>query len=202
MCGIFAAFNTKTFNELAKLNQYRGYDNYSITALAPMPEGVQSELQGAGKIPEYGSKDRLYKIGHVQASTSPNSRIHPVEYREVCMIHNGIVKASGLSDDDWDTEYLLMGLYNASDPEIFLSDLNGSFACILWDTTGGIVVFRNQTSPLFYDNKLNLSSTKFPGSKELPVNKVFHFDLATRKMTEVGAFENKQSHYFILEEDR
>jgi len=198
MCGIFASFNTRTFNRLAKLNQYRGHDAFSITAMDD--GGVTSQLQGEGKVPEYGADDPLYKIGHCQSCTSPNSRIHPVEYHEVSMIHNGIVKARGLGEGDWDTEYLLRGLYDAEDPEQFLSDLNGSFACIAWDLRGGIVVFRNQTSPLFYDEEMNLSSTPFDGSKELPTNKVFNFSEGTRSMIEVATFDNKQSHYFILKD--
>jgi hypothetical protein len=67
-------------------------------------------------------------------------------------------------------------------------------------SSGEMFVFRNEISPMFYDNDLNFSSTKFEGSKPLEPNKVFKLNLKYKQMTVVSFFSTLENPYFIPEE--
>ena len=199
MCGIFASFNRDTIKELFELNSYRGCHSFSI-------------MQGGRVIRELGAfnyslvDSKGYKVCHVQAPTTSArgiESVHPAQIGEALLWHNGIIKDFDVvrlqkeldSKCAWDTKLLLQALGNC-DMEETLSQINGSFACIM-RLHNQLYVFRNEISPLFFDDKLNISSVKFPNSRPVPPNKIFILDLDDLELIPVGAFQTLENPYFF-----
>ena len=124
-----------------------------------------------------------YCIVHQQAPTTENrdiSAVHPAEYNGMYLWHNGILKPNTIkylqeickSDSSWDSMLLLNYLYYHTAP----NEIDGSFSCLFWDNTSPhtqqLYMFRNEIAPLFIDDDLNISSTKFANSKSVKPNRL------------------------------
>ncbi len=201
MCGIFCGKN-QILHELYQLNSYRGNYSYSVfNQLSGIKKGLgkpDSELFDTG----------YYSVCHVQAPTTEisnsTSNIHPAVYNGMFLWHNGIIKDFEVArlqtkyntTETWDTALLLREL-DSNDFLENLSDLNGSFACILVDGSD-YFVFRNEISPLFYDSNLNISSVKFPNSIPVPANNFFMLDFELLELVDLDMkFETKENPYFF-----
>src|SRR5574343_406577 len=199
MCGIFCSFSKDKLIELAKLNSYRGEHSYSVYNTDTL------ELKK-----DFGSFDATkissgHSICHVQAPTTTEKtydNIHPSEVDGTYMWHNGIIKEFSITelqknlstDEKWDTKLLHESfLINYES----LSTINGSFACVCIEN-GSIYVFRNEISPLFIDENLNISSVKFDGAVSLDPNVVFELDLKAKKLINTGLkFKTLENPYFF-----
>ena len=60
------------------------------------------------------------------------------------------------SKEQWDTGLMHDWLINKKS----LDYIDGTFACLRYKN-GKLYIFRNEISPLFIDDELNISSTKF-----------------------------------------
>lgn len=167
MCGIYCSFDRKIFETLKTLNSYRGSVNESTT--------------------EFND----YLIGHSQAPTSKTSHVHPAVYKNAKLWHNGLVL--GMTNQ-WDTEYILKSIRDVGFET--LSQLDGSFACI-YQVDNELFIFRNELSPLFVDDKLNISSTKFIYSHDIDPNTVFKVDLFNKRLIKIAEFETKNNPYYF-----
>lgn len=204
MCAIFCSFDVNMLNKLYKLNAYRGELGYSLgifkteytTTLQnlfqekePYPEDFISKIGAPGH----------YYVGHSQAPTTNNDNQHPSVVKTSYLWHNGIIKQSRIPEGYWDTLWLHEKIvYKGFES---LSDIDGTFACVYYNNYE-LLVFRNEISPLYYDNNLNISSTEFEGSALLPANKVFRLNTFNYKelpLSEVYSFETKENPYFIPE---
>lgn len=199
MCGIFCSFSKDKLLELAKLNASRGGHSFSImTDLG----GIHKNF---GKFDISCAPEGNFFVCHVQAPTTEErgvESIHPAEYQTAKLWHNGIIKDFDVTrlqqkqntQQKWDTMLLLHEILESKQN---LNEINGSFACILYHD-GDFYAFRNEISPLFYDQELSISSLKFAASKSLPANEFFKLNLQTRTMDATGIkFATKENPYFF-----
>lgn len=205
MCGIFCSFDKKRINDLRELNSYRGSHSYSVYLVGGVIYKAMGDMN-MDMVPESG-----YKICHVQAPTTEARSIdsvHPATKNGYMMLwHNGIIKNFDVerlqkkqgTSIQWDTALLLDEL-DSDEWLANLSEVNGSFACVFYDG-GEVYVFRNEISPLFYDDELNISSVKFDGSRSLPPNKVFMLDLKQKCLVDMDfEFTTKENPYYFGDE--
>ena len=198
MCGIVASFDKETLKDLFAYNSYRGELSYSLASFNTNSE-LQVIMKGPGKMPEnfidnYPMSGDYY-IGHTQAPTTEAYNIHPASYKGSLLWHNGIIK-QGMFEGPWDTEFILKSIIEVGYRG--LSTLNGTFACIHY-INNKLFVFRNEICPLFYDDNLNFSSTKFPGSKPLRADIVWEIDLLTKTLQPGTRFTTLENPYYFEE---
>jgi len=201
MCAITASFDKNKLGELYKLNAYRGELNYSLATFKLYKSKIefQTLFQDAGKMPDtlidsIPSKEGDFILAHSQAPTTNSKNIHPAVYGDAMLWHNGIIKQKNLSEDTWDTQWLLEQIVNYGWSS--LSRVDGTFACMMYNS-GELFVFRNEISPMFYDDSLNFSSTRFNSARELPPNKVFKVNLSYKTIEPVAYFETLENPYYI-----
>lgn len=206
MCGIFASFSPERLKELHKLNNYRGALSYSICSFKPFNVNIKhSPIIPAVLYSNAGDlSDKLvdglhtsvgdYMVAHVQAPTTQADNRHPAAVAGRMLWHNGIIKQKYLGADTWDTQWLLRNIIDHDWD--FLSQVDGTFACVMYGDDS-LYVFRNEISPMFVDDNLNLSSTKFHGSRDLPPNVVYELMLQDRTLSEIHTFKTKHNPYFF-----
>jgi len=206
MCAIIGSFSKDKLIELIDLNSYRGSHSYSFSRLH-----LHGDLHVFNK--GMGTFDKAlldildegdYGIIHIQAPTTEArdfDSVHPAREWFTALWHNGIIKANYVkemqarfgNDTEWDTQLLLRAV-NTSRDEI--NNVDGSFSC-LWYDGAGAYLFRNDISPMFYDDQLNISSTKFNGSIPTPPNKFLYMDLETRALYNRGEFKTVENPYYF-----
>jgi glutamine phosphoribosylpyrophosphate amidotransferase len=149
-----------------------------------------------------------YYIAHQQAPTTENKDImsvHPAEVNKELLWHNGIIKEDEVArlqqlldvKYTWDTKLLLLHLIKYQN----VDNIDGSFSCVYHDKKS-LFLFRNEISPLFYDRRSNISSTKFKDSMSLPPNQILKFipNIDSRPDLEfVTKFTTKENPYFFIE---
>lgn len=203
MCAISGSHRVSKIQELYKLNAYRGELSYSFTAFKSLNNRVELKIAYSddGPLPEHillasswDSQVDNYYIAHSQAPTTQTDNRHPAMFGDAMLWHNGIIKQSVLPSNTWDTAWLLEKILDYGWSS--LSRVDGTFACVMY-YSGELFVFRNEISPLFIDNHLNISSTKFNGSEELEPNKVFKLYLNDKKIAPVAYFETAENPYYL-----
>lgn len=205
MCGLFGSRDNAKFIELAKLNAHRGNKSYSIAVFDDDGDCLGLH-QSAGEFNPEFVKDG-YKVGHVQAPTTEakddGSTIHPAHFNGYMLWHNGIIKdfevkrlqSKYKTDETWDTMLLLEELIEV-DWLYNISNINGSFACAMYDN-GFLYLFRNEISPLFVDDDMNFSSVKFEGSESLPANTIFMLADGMSRLQPIGEFTTLENPYYF-----
>ena len=207
MCAIVGSFDKDTLIKLIELNSYRGSHSYSFSSIS---NGILTvHKKEFGKIdPSIISLEKgSYGIVHVQAPTTEAKQlnsIHPAEEENTRLWHNGIIKADHVkkmqarfgNDTSWDTELLLRAINTSKDE---LNDVDGSFSC-LWSDGAGAYLFRNDISPMFYDDKLNISSTRFEGSWPTPANKILSMNFSRMQLNTIGEFRTVENPYYFGDE--
>lgn len=209
MCGIFSSTSHRAFLELAKANQKRGSFSYSWTFLDP--QGNWSPI-----IREFGAFPESIPdlgwgryIGHVQAPTGgliqdPN-RIHPAETNHFKLWHNGVLKQSEIerlapdkSASHWDTALLLNHMVShRDDPDLGLSDIDGSFAC-LFAAGVNLYAFRSQAAILYHSSVTgDVSSVRMEGMSPFDWDKVYRSDQSGLWVSTQYRFVSKSSPYFF-----
>jgi hypothetical protein len=201
LCSLSGSYDLQKLRELYKLNAYRGVLSSSLAIFDEDSELV-SLCRFRGKIPEevwddermnaQSDNEKVYFLCHSQAPTTSedaNKTIHPSEYQGQLLWHNGIIKTKSIDEWNlklgtaykWDTAQLnhIIATYGFS----ALSEVNGCFACVM-HTLNRVYLFRNEISPLFIDDKLNISSTKFEGGSALPANTVYELDIRNEELLE------------------
>lgn len=204
MCSIIGSFDLDKIKELAELNAYRGQHSFSIARFDKNNRITHLE-KCLGELPvdTIELPEGEYCIVHQQAPTTESKNednIHPAEYQGQFLWHNGIVKDKGVKDlqtrlkvdESWDTKLILMELYNEGLP----NGIDGTFSCIWYDRSG-LHAFRNEISPLFVDENLNVSSTKFDGSEPIKANTMFNVNLNFKYLTEWADFYTVENPYYF-----
>ena len=222
MCAIFGSFDKEKFEELAELNQYRGDFSWSITQFVTGAfkhyrdgEAVFSSRmrKSLGTFPKhfqgqhYDFKDydstlyKTYWLGHVQAPTTESIEMHPSCIRNDMLWHNGIIKdyqvkewQEGYGSLNWDTELLHRHILLGGD----LDDVDGTFSCARYDGEQ-VTLFRNEISPLFYDEDLNISSVEFENSEETEAGVNYGMDFHSKVLEPLNRFETKENPYYFGE---
>lgn len=199
MCAIFGSFDRIKLKELYDLNSYRGTLSYSIASFKDDKLSVLLKDKGImheNLLDNIPYQEDSFFIGHTQAPTTESDDIHPAVYGCGLLWHNGIIKQKTISDGIWDTQWLLEQIVDYGWSA--LSRVDGTFACVMFNNNE-LFIFRNEISPLFIDDNLNISSTKFDNSKSLSPNKVFKIDLMSKMLSEVASFETLENPYYIPE---
>lgn len=201
MCALTGSLNKNKIKELYALNAYRGELSYSLASFRPKKERIDFQvlLQDQGKMPanlidDLPAIEGDYFVCHSQAPTTDSKNIHPAVYGDAMLWHNGIIKQKNILAGTWDTAWLLENIIDYGWSA--LSRVDGTFACVLY-WGGSIFIFRNEISPLFVDENLNFSSTKFDGSNSLPPNKVWMLNLQTGYLDTVAYFDTFENPYYI-----
>lgn len=207
MCAIFGSFDKDKLEALAELNSYRGQLSYSVSEYDINNKRVflKRKCMGAFTLEDVQLREGMYYIAHIQAPTTTASAIdaiHPSARNEDgdLLWHNGILKEDFVKDmqsslgstDKWDTGLLHDWiLQNRS-----LSDVDGTFACARV-SNGNLYLFRNEISPLFIDNDLNISSTRFEGSQPVRPNTVWLVDFPNDTLAQMNTFNTKENPYYF-----
>lgn len=201
MCAITGSFTKHKLKDLYRLNTYRGELSYSLCTIryAGKVTELGTLMQDNYKMPDtlidsLPVHGNTFYIAHSQAPTTSTNNIHPAVYGDTLLWHNGIIKQKGLNGSEWDTHVLLQSIVDYGWSS--LSRIDGTFACMMY-RGDGLFVFRNEISPMFYDDELNFSSTKFENSKSLDPNKVFKIDLVNKILQPVAYFETLENPYYI-----
>ena len=204
MCAITASFDKNKLEELYKLNAYRGELSYSVSSFTYtdfISDSIRLNvlMQDSNKMPDYLIKNLpqggKYFIAHSQAPTTSSNNIHPAVFGDAMLWHNGIIKQKNLTANTWDTQWLLEQIIDYGWSS--LSRVDGTFACIMYNS-GELFVFRNEISPMFYDENLNFSSTKIESARELPPNKVFKLNLSYKTIEPIAYFQTLENPYYII----
>lgn len=201
MCAIFTSFSKDKLKELHKINAYRGELSYSLASFKASNDNVQLQVlfKDQGKLPEdlidHMPESDFY-VAHIQAPTSETSNIHPAVESRSLLWHNGIVKQSTLTDNQWDTQYILDQVIDYGWSA--LSRIDGTFACIMYHENN-LFAFRNEISPLFIDQNLNISSTNFNLSNPMLPNTIYKLDCYRLALDEIATFSTAENPYFFID---
>lgn len=215
MCSIVMGLNPEKVKELVELNKYRGVLSHSITEYDKDEKDIWAVYRSAGELDtsllnssllEDGF-EYMFQIIHQQAPTTDNrskSYIHPCEYKNNFLWHNGIIKEKEIKalqklyhlDTSWDTELLLHHIL--ASPNYTPDAIDGSFACVFINDKGHIFVFRNEIAPLFHTDT-EFSSTQFDGSQSLEANIVFRVIIKDGKfeLTPAANFKTHNNPYYM-----
>lgn len=227
MCAISGSFDPKKLAELCKANEYRGTHSHSL-ALFDCRDleliGVERKLgpmnyDHISTMKKYPNNE-VYYIAHQQAPTGAQTTkkcIHPAvkhtysDYEELInseyLYHNGILKDKQIEklqeeynvDANWDTYLLLLEL--SREIPYKKIDIDGSFACLYIKSWQYPKLFRNAMCPMFVDDELNVSSTKFSESRSIKANTVYTMNFNGDKLSlhEDFSFKTKNMPYYIEE---
>jgi len=208
MCSIIGSFSKEKIAELVKLNLYRGQHSYSYSYYNPEENTIQVN-RGLGELPldDINIPEGHYCIAHMQAPTTENkdiNSVHPAYYGDALLWHNGIIKAKWVNErkqqyendryNTWDT-YLILRQY-VDDGR--LNDIDGTFSCVFYSPMEGLLLFRNEISPLFIDKDHNISSTKFDFSSPLEPNITWIFNPG-EFIIEDSIFNTVENPYFFMD---
>lgn len=215
MCAISGSFETSMLRELVSLNKYRGTLSHSIMYYNTVSNSISQMFRFKGDInvDDINIPTNCYGVIHTQAPTTNGSdTIHPAAIKTdidlwYYLWHNGIIKEKdvtrlqkelGMPDEPWDTRLILQNyiVNNTFD------NIEGSFSCVMaepCDNTYNILIFRNEISPMFIDDNLNISSTKFTNSISTEANTIFKLNFQNKHIEKVGVFTTKECPYFYGE---
>lgn len=216
MCAIVGSKDVAMLRELVKLNSYRGSHSYSFS-LYNMYTGhlhVIKKKLGTINLEELHVPSNCYGIVHVQAPTTDartENFIHPAtipnttnEFPFYALWHNGIIKEdiikefSKTANSSWDTMIMLDALNRGQADWRVLNNFDGTFSCLFYDGLDNkLKLFRNQISPMYIDDNMNISSTKFEDSLSTRPDVVFEMNLNDNKLIEVGLFETVENPYYF-----
>ena len=203
MCSIIGSFDKDKLVELADLNRYRGEHSHSLYVFCPETYGIKFQHKALGSL-NFNEHELPsgYMVAHQQAPTTKkwNNNIHPAEWNNNLLWHNGIIKAPTVkrlkelhkTDETWDTKLMLYSLDKFHDP---LESIDGSFSC-LWMRGPELMLFRNEISPMFIDDDFSISSTKFKGAKSTEANTMYFFDIKYRQLGEDRKFLTVNNPYY------
>lgn len=211
MCAISGSFNTAELRNLVTLNSYRGQHSHSISYYNCRDKTINiSRKMGPLDLADINIPEGHYGICHTQAPTTSakdESSIHPATVTTDvinALWHNGIIKDKDVkrlqqvydTPEEWDTKLILHQLIKKDTP----NDIDGTFSCLWYKTdkfgNGKLFLFRNELSPMFVDDFLNISSTKFEGSYPTEPNKIFWMDTDFETLIEKDTFRTTETPYF------
>lgn len=205
MCSIIGSHSKETLSQLAEVNSYRGTHSHSVYVFDENNNITYSHRGFGPLVVSDHPVSGHYYIAHQQAPTTDakdEQSIHPAQINGKLLWHNGIIKEDDVkrlqemyhTQNSWDTLLLLMHYIKTGN----VDDVDGTFACVLYDNAK-LYLFRNEISPLFYNDQGDISSTKFADSKSLPANKILTFDTKDCNMSHVVAeFTTKENPYYFM----
>jgi glutamine phosphoribosylpyrophosphate amidotransferase len=207
MCAIIGSFDIDKLKDLVELNSYRGQQSYSFSEYDPENQQLlmRQKCLGAFSLDNVEVKAGMYYVAHIQAPTTGASAIesiHPSVRNDGndLLWHNGIIKDYFVKDmqeslqskEQWDTGLMHDWLINGKS----LDEVDGTFACLRYKD-GKLYIFRNEISPLFIDDELNISSTKFEGAEQVRENQIWCIDFDNKALFGGPTFITKENPYYF-----
>lgn len=206
MCAIFGSKDFNKFKELADLNSYRGQHSYSISVYDIKTGDITPVKKELGSFTTEGLNPDLqdvYWIGHIQAPTTQSKdldSVHPSVVNSSFLWHNGIIKEDYIKRMqeslnmacNWDTKLLHYWVIKEND----LSEVDGTFSCLRY-YDGKLYLFRNEISPMFIDDQLNISSTKFSDSNKTRPNAMLRIEFNLDNVALLSTFNTRENPYYF-----
>lgn len=205
MCSIIGSFDKDTIVDLCELNAYRGQHSHSISYYDVVTNEFDQIIKKLGPIDynDINPEDNEYIIVHMQAPTTDAKdidTIHPAQIDEDVLWHNGIIKAKEIEflkkkygvTSEWDTYILLKHMMSEGTPD----GIDGTFSC-LWYDSYRLYLFRNEISPMFIDDKFNISSTKFKNSLPTQQNSILLFEPGLKNIVPILHFNTVENPYYF-----
>lgn len=227
MCGIFGTYNLNEFRDLMELNSERGSTSIGIMRMTKKPsiqhfvEKYELETFDMGKWGEGAAQlerqfhqiGQVYYLGHIQAPTEgqdfTKEESHPFNTRNLIWAHNGIIqnhlklRNAFLIPAKPFTDSFAIGclIDNVALDFTVLEELDGTFACWLYDTRSGEIYLFRATNSVYFTGKdkkgFSSISPNVGDPEEVPQGRVF-------KLTGDGFVEhmrfNIQSQPFYIPE--
>lgn len=219
MCSIIGSFDKQEIVRLNEINAKRGSFSYSIGYINPNTNYFTLIDKNFGEPPLDKLLDRdilnnKYILMHRQAPTGgmirDRLRIHPAVKQDIggnlhYLYHNGIVKPKDLyrleklhnQEFPWDTYAILTNIVRFG-LDSSLKKLDASFACVYIENLKRTLLFRNQSSIIYSDCDLNISSEAFPNSTEVTPNIIYKIDFQNKILKEIQHFQNVDDRYFFI----
>lgn len=204
MCSIVGSFDRQTIVDLCELNAYRGQYSHSVSYYDTINNKFTSISRDFGPVNYNGIDipDNHYCVVHMQAPTTDakdTQNIHPAQIGNQLLWHNGIIKFKEVEklkenyalNSDWDTYILLYHMIENGIPE-----LDGTFSCLFYDDYR-MYLFRNEISPMFYDDEMNISSTKFNNSSPTEPNQIILFEPHLKIVQPILSFKTIENPYYF-----
>jgi hypothetical protein len=219
MCAIIGSRSVEKLKELVSLNSYRGSHSYSLSTFSTYTGilTIHKKKLGTIELDNYTLAPNEYAIVHIQAPTTDartHEFIHPAiislgsqteSNPDLALWHNGIIKAETVKDNvdnylsSWDTMQILRALFQANSFSV-LNEFDGTFSCLMYNRADlSLKLFRNEISPMFIDDDLNISSTKFPGSRETIANHVIKLNFKNNSVILEDEFKTVENPYYFGE---
>lgn len=202
MCSIIGSFDRDKVIELCELNAYRGQYTHSVNYF-DVARGTLTvhRREGAVDYSTINIPQGNYCIVHMQAPTTENTgAVHPAYYEGSYLWHNGILKQKEVDRlkvtlqeiASWDTYLLLKAYISGHD----MGTIDGSFSCLLYEESS-LVLFRNELSPMFIDENMTISSTKFAGAVSTNPNVFLSLNLKKKTVQAGKTFKTAENPYFF-----
>lgn len=217
MCSIVCTKDVTKLPKFVEENLYRGQSNYSLSEYNYSIDSliVKFRKSGAVNLNDYKIKEsnnkNIYYISHTQSPTGKASLTHPAynRHHNSYLWHNGMILDHCMKDlikkyypeenYNWDTK-LFVDLLSTQGFNI-LSQIDGSFACVL-RCNSCMYIFRTTSAPLYINDVLDISSTKFDGSKEVTPGIVYRLNLYESKLEVITQFTCLDNPYIFVNNER
>jgi len=217
MCAIVGSRNVEKLIELVRLNSYRGFHSYSLSVYNYYSGilTIHKKRLGTINLDGFSLAPNEYAIVHIQAPTTDartEDFIHPAVLNidsqsdsnpDLALWHNGIIKAEIVKNNvdkylsSWDTMQILRALTQANSFKV-LNEFDGTFSCLLYNRADlSLKLFRNEISPMFIDDNLNISSTKFEGSRETVADNVIKLNFKNNSVILEDEFKTVENPYYF-----
>ena len=208
MCALIGSFEVEKILGLIERNQHRGRVAYSLAAWDPV-SGALGLIYGKGLFDpaalERIEHDGRYLLCHLQSPThiaangsmETQPSIIRKEKSSSYLWHNGILVPQTMEmisrklgvKSGFDTHLLHWWLEKGET----LDEVEGSFACIyLSGGDGNIRLFRSRHAKLYIDEKMTLSSERFPGSRCINADRIYRMDPVRRELKVEGRFRTRR----------
>ena len=179
MCGIVGSYDGEALVRMYRLNAARGNGRWTMACITPDYE-IDDLICGATE----ASDDELRGIANINQGKYMILHVQESGY----LWHNGIIKDHAIStlqkvlnvDTKWDTALLEKMFDKTLNDYDWLGSIDGSFACLRLERGVGLFAFRNAICPLFFDESLNISSSKARGLESFTSGAVYSLNLKER----------------------
>ena len=217
MCGIFGSNDLERFKTLYDLNKDRGSFAYGGMYLHEEQQPVVQKTEGNSF--QFEKTDLRYYMGHTQGPTSSQREFdhetsHPFQFEHWSVAHNGILSNNKHLAKEYEVDNpvdsaIIPKLISVKELdcrdevhaiEQALEELEGTFSCWIYnELTENIYLARNSCT-LFVrvnNNDCDFSSKYTHGMLPLTENFIYHVDVESVVIQQVGAFDS-DSPFFVL----
>jgi|TARA_R110002074_G_scaffold5228_1_gene25626 glucosamine 6-phosphate synthetase-like amidotransferase/phosphosugar isomerase protein len=216
MCGIFGSTDWERFTTLYKLNKDRGSFAYGGMYLYEQGPRVQKAPGDSFQLIGPGCDSGQYYMGHTQAPTSAQREFdpktsHPFQFEHWRVAHNGVLSNSRVLAEEYEVDSpvdsaiipKLLSIKELDSKnevnaiEQACSELEGTFACWIYNEMSEQAYLVRCGSTLFANNEGEFSSTETGSMHSLKEGVIYCIDYAHNFIYPLSKFRCS-SPFFIL----